>query len=238
MSDMETTANNQKPKRVRQPERVHIAQAVVGLVEAFRRCKPTGRLLATVARSLERDGDAEGAAIVAALGEKNDRGFGPRHWESDKHDAGLRWFDGAAVDLVLRGDAQARLERMAEEFAAVREFVTCGIDPPTRAMFVGPSGTGKTLAARWLGWRLCLPVAVVELDVTSKGIMGATAEAMAKHFEAAVAVPSILFIDEIDAMGMPREAGHKSSGSDIEQARITSALLQRLDWLPPTQIVI
>jgi SpoVK/Ycf46/Vps4 family AAA+-type ATPase len=212
-------------------KRLHIAEIIarLGKQSAFR--PEVRRLLETAALSLERDGDTSGADTIRASLESQSGTV--RSFAASETDNVL-WVDPAPVSLFLDGDTGAAIERLAAECAEVSAFTTLGIDPPTRAIFVGPSGVGKTLAATWIGWKLGLPVAIVTLDQTVKSYLGKTSEQVAAAMKAATSVPSILFIDEIDGLCTSR----MSERSDVgEMTRVTSALLQRLDWLPPSQIV-
>lgn len=222
--------------------RANIADAIVKLAGSLRRGgQGAGRIYETIALSLERDGDAIGAAAIRELAATPANGitYAQAVRQVQGQDDGLRWFDpeDLSAELVLDGETGAALDRFAEQAAAAHDFVAAGIDAPSRALFVGPSGVGKTLAARWLGWRLGLPVAVVAIDETVRSHVGETAENLAKRIEAATRTPSILFLDEIDGMCAVR-GGSDGSAAARELARTTSSLLQRLDWLPPTQIVI
>ena len=72
--------------------------------------------------------------------------------------------------------------------------------PGVRALFVGPSGTGKTLAAAWLATRLGLPIYRVDLaSVTSKYI-GETEKNLAQLFARAEHAEVVLLFDEADSL--------------------------------------
>jgi ATP-dependent 26S proteasome regulatory subunit len=139
-------------------------------------------------------------------------------------------------ELVLEGELREDLDRLLVELEAVPAFVEAGIDAPARVLFSGPSGTGKTLVARWLAGKLGLPLAVVRIDQVVKSLMGETAATLAKVFESMAGSPAVLFLDEIDGLCESRTG----RGEDVhrEMARTTTSILQRLDGLPPQQIVI
>lgn len=196
----------------------------------------TGRCGETVAKAYEATGDVAAAAevrqalletagpVVAAMG----RG------ERDR----LEWFEPTDLSgqLVLDGAAGAAMERLFAELQQAHRLFAAGIDAPTRVLFSGPSGTGKTLAARWLGGRLGIPVAVARLSSVVSSHLGETGANLAKAFDAVSLLPAVLFLDEIDAICARRGGSGKH---DVEEmARVTSTLLQALDMAPPGQIII
>jgi ATP-dependent 26S proteasome regulatory subunit len=223
-------------------KRANIAAAIVKLVQAVQKSKvPDARTFEVIAFSLERDGDSAGAAEVRAL-TADDQGKAHLSFARVAQRAadveGMRWFDPTDLsnEIVWYGESARQMQRLEEEMAAVPDFLAAGLDTPTRALFVGPSGVGKTLAARWLGWRLGLPVAVVVLDQISRSYMGETATRLVRVFEEAAKTPSIIFLDEIDSFSLARGIGGDSVSHEF--SRVTTTLLQRLDWFPPSQIII
>jgi SpoVK/Ycf46/Vps4 family AAA+-type ATPase len=196
----------------------------------------TGRCGETVARAYEAMGDAVAAAavrqalldtagpVVATMG----RG------ERDR----LEWFEPTDLSgqLVLDGTTGAALERLVTELQQAHRLLAAGIDAPTRVLFSGPSGTGKTLAARWLGGRLGIPVAVLRISSVVSSHLGETGANLAKAFEATSLLPTVLFLDELDAICARRDG---TGNRDVEEmARVTSTLLQMLDMALPGPIVI
>jgi transitional endoplasmic reticulum ATPase len=80
-----------------------------------------------------------------------------------------------------------------------------GVDPPTGVLLTGPPGTGKTTIAKVLAAEAaCSFYPVSGADVTSKWV-GESEQRIARlFFRARSNVPSIIFIDEIDAIGGQR----------------------------------
>lgn len=153
---------------------------------------------------------------------------------------GLRWFEPSkqvASELVFYGDHGARLELLIEEWAATKDFLEAGVDAPTRMIFTGPSGSGKSLSARWLGYRMNLPVAIAAIGSTVGSHLGETAGNLSAIFQAATSIDCILFLDELDGISRERGSGGESSASH-EEDRTTTALLQELDWCKPHQLLI
>lgn len=155
-------------------------------------------------------------------------------------DGVLRWFEpdpSLRDELVLSGECRGAIETVARELRHTQAFLDAGVDPTTRLLFSGPSGTGKTLAARWLGALLRLPLAIADVSEVVASHLGETSTNLGAIFKATRERASILFLDEIDALCAKRGGGN-GSACDLELARATTTLLQQLDWLPLRHIVI
>lgn len=99
--------------------------------------------------------------------------------------------------------------------------------PGVRALLVGPSGTGKTLACGWLATRLGLPLYRVDLaSVTSKYI-GETEKNLGELFARAEHAEVMLLFDEADAVFGKRTEVKDSNDRFANQQ--TNYLLQRIE---------
>ena len=99
--------------------------------------------------------------------------------------------------------------------------------PGVRALLVGPSGTGKTLAAAWLATRLGLPLyRVAVASVTSKYI-GETEKNLARLFARAEHSEVVLLFDEADSLFGKRT--EVKDAHDRYANTQTNYLLQRME---------
>jgi ATPase family associated with various cellular activities (AAA) len=130
----------------------------------------------------------------------------------------------------LRAELEALLQRcrgrdrLAEGLgvAAVARY-----HPGVRALLVGPSGTGKTLAAGWLATRLGMPLYRVDLaSVTSKYI-GETEKNLAQLLARAEQAEVILMFDEADSL-FGKRTDVKEANDRFANAQ-TNYLLQRIE---------
>ena len=96
-----------------------------------------------------------------------------------------------------------------------------------RALFKGPSGTGKTLAARHLAAEIGRPLYRVDLAATVSKYIGETERNLERVFEAAESLDIVLLIDEGDALMAGRTG--VSSSTDRYANLETNYLLQRLE---------
>lgn len=138
--------------------------------------------------------------------------------------------------FIASGALASTIDTLCRELKRIDQFLRAGVDPPTRLLFEGPSGAGKTLAARYIAWRLRAPIAIVDLAESSGSKIGETAEIIGRMFEAVrTSATAILFVDEIDVVAPKR--GYDSS-AHIEMSHGTAAFFQKLDATPPGRVVI
>jgi hypothetical protein len=99
--------------------------------------------------------------------------------------------------------------------------------PGVRALFTGPSGTGKTLAAGWLATRLGLPLYRVDLAAVTSKYIGETEKNLAQLLARAENGEVILLFDEADSM-FGKRTDVKESNDRFANAQ-TNYLLQRIE---------
>ena len=112
-------------------------------------------------------------------------------------------------------------------------FVQIGIRPPKGVLLYGPPGTGKTMIARAVSEDADASFFVINGPELLSKYVGESEGALANVFERAVEEqPSVIFIDEIDAL-CPRRDGRTSEGghSGVEEVdkRMVSTLLTLMD---------
>ncbi|MBZ0314895.1 MAG: ATP-binding protein [Anaerolineae bacterium] len=99
--------------------------------------------------------------------------------------------------------------------------------PGVRALFVGPSGTGKTLAAGWLATRLGLPLFRVDLAAVTSKYIGETEKNLAQLLARAEQSEVVLLFDEADSM-FGKRTEIKEANDRFANAQ-TNYLLQRIE---------
>ena len=136
--------------------------------------------------------------------------------------------------LVLSPELRAELETLLARChhrdgltdrlgAAAHARYTAGV----RALLVGPSGTGKTLACCWLATRLGLPLYRVDLaSITSKYI-GETEKNLARLLARAERTEAVLLFDEADSL-FGKRTDVRESNDRFANAQ-TNYLLQRIE---------
>ncbi|HEX7961512.1 MAG TPA: ATP-binding protein, partial [Terriglobales bacterium] len=99
--------------------------------------------------------------------------------------------------------------------------------PSVQALFVGPSGTGKTLAALWLASRLGLPLYRVDLAATTSKYIGETEKNLSQLLGRAEHAGVVLLFDEADSI-FGRRTDIKDSNDRFANSQ-TNYLLQRME---------
>jgi len=99
--------------------------------------------------------------------------------------------------------------------------------PGVRALLVGPSGTGKTLAAGWLATRLGLPLYRVDVASVSSKYIGETEKNLARLFARAEHSEVLLLFDEADSL-FGKRTDVKDAHDRYANAQ-TNYLLQRME---------
>jgi AAA+ superfamily predicted ATPase len=109
------------------------------------------------------------------------------------------------------------------------------IKPGYRALFYGPSGTGKSLTATLLGKATNKEVYRIDLSMIVSKYIGETEKNLSKVFDIARDKEWILFFDEADALFGKRTAANSSNDRHANQQ--TAHLLQLIEDFPGVVIL-
>ena len=131
-------------------------------------------------------------------------------------------------------DVKATLSEAIEWPLAYKElFTATATDPPSGILMYGPPGTGKTLLARAVAGESGVNFIHVAGPEIMDRYVGESEEAVRELFERArQTAPSIIFLDEIDAI-----AGHRGGGNEVTE-RVVSQLLAELDGITENPNVV
>ncbi|WP_306660848.1 AAA family ATPase [Mycolicibacterium fortuitum] len=137
---------------------------------------------------------------------------------------------GLERDEPILGIATRRaLVQVIEERLHRARLLDAGLSPSRAALFVGPPGVGKTMAARWIAAELGVPLAVLDLSSVMSSYLGKTGINLRHAFDYAKQSECVLLLDELDAIGKRR-----GDDSDVgELKRLVTVLLQQIDDWPP-----
>jgi proteasome regulatory subunit len=149
---------------------------------------------------------------------------------------GMEIIETPDVDYEDIGGLDAQIQELREtvELPLIKPeaFKKIGIDPPKGILLYGPPGTGKTLLAKAVARRTKAAfIRVVGSELVQKYI-GEGARLVRELFELArEKSPSIVFIDELDAIGAKRL--ESATSGDREVQRTLMQLLSEMDGFDP-----
>jgi cell division protease FtsH len=131
-------------------------------------------------------------------------------------------------DVAGANEAKEELWEVVEFLKHPRKFRNLGAEIPKGVLLVGPPGTGKTLMARAVAGEANVPFFHISGSEFVEMFVGVGASRVRDLFDKAKkAAPSILFIDEIDAVGRQRGAG--LGGSHDEREQTLNQILTEMD---------
>jgi cell division protease FtsH len=140
------------------------------------------------------------------------------------------------ADVAGVDEAKNDLVEVVEFLKTPQKFQRLGGKIPRGVLLVGPPGTGKTLLARAVAGEAGVPFFSISGSEFVEVLVGVGASRVRDLFEQAKkASPSIIFIDEIDAVGRQRGA---SINSNDEREQTLNQLLVEMDGFDAHQAVV
>ncbi len=131
-------------------------------------------------------------------------------------------------DVAGLDEAVEELQEIKEYLEAPQRFQAMGAKIPKGVLLFGPPGTGKTLLARAVAGEAGVPFFSISGSDFVEMFVGVGASRVRDLFEQAKAnAPSIVFMDEIDAVGRHRGAG--LGGGHDEREQTLNQLLVEMD---------
>src|SRR6266566_1251184 len=141
------------------------------------------------------------------------------------------------VDVAGVEEPRQELQEVVEFLKEPQKFVSLGARIPRGVLLVGPPGTGKTLLARAVAGEGGVPFFSISGSEFVEMFVGVGASRVRDLFMQAVKnAPSIIFIDELDAIGKARGVNMFSGNDEREQT--LNQLLAEMDGFDPNQGVI
>ena len=144
----------------------------------------------------------------------------------------VKFSDVAGVD-----EAVEEMQEIKDFLSNPAKYQSMGAKVPRGCLLVGPPGTGKTLLARAVAGEAGVPFFSISGSDFVEMFVGVGASRVRDLFQQAKdAAPSIIFIDEIDAVGRQRGAG--LGGGHDEREQTLNQLLVEMDGFESNESVI
>ena len=144
----------------------------------------------------------------------------------------VKFSDVAGVD-----EAVEEMQEIKDFLSNPAKYQSMGAKVPRGCLLVGPPGTGKTLLARAVAGEAGVPFFSISGSDFVEMFVGVGAARVRDLFQQAKdAAPSIIFIDEIDAVGRQRGAG--LGGGHDEREQTLNQLLVEMDGFESNESVI
>ena len=144
----------------------------------------------------------------------------------------VRYGDVAGAD-----EEKEELKEVVDFLKAPEKYTKVGARIPKGVLLIGPPGTGKTLLAKAVAGEAGVPFFTISGSEFMEMYVGVGASRVRDLFDQAKRnAPSIIFIDEIDAIG--RQRGTGLGGSHDEREQTLNQLLVEMDGFTPNAGVI
>lgn len=126
------------------------------------------------------------------------------------------------TDVIGAEDAKDELKYFVEFLKHPAKFMRSGVKAPKGILLYGPPGTGKTLLAKAMAGESDVTFIAAEGNQFLKKYVGEGPESVHALFNTARKyAPSILFVDEIDAIGKNRDGSDGVNSADVLTAFLT-----------------
>lgn len=150
----------------------------------------------------------------------------------DKGKQAVKFADVAGVD-----EAKRELEEIVDFLKNPGKYKAVGARTPKGVLLVGPSGVGKTLLARAVAGEAGVPFFSMAGSEFMEMLVGVGSARVRDLFGTAKkSAPSIIFIDEIDAIG--RQRGNGLMGGHDEREQTLNQILVEMDGFTPNDNVV
>ena len=139
-----------------------------------------------------------------------------------------------ATAPILEPTSQTSIETLIAERRGAARLLAAGLEPPSRALLLGPPGVGKSMTARYLAAALGLPLVTIDLAAVVSSYLGKTGHNLRRVFDYARSYECVLLADEFDALAKRRD----DEGDVGELKRLVNLLLMELDRWPSSTLFV
>ncbi|HEX4011814.1 MAG TPA: ATP-dependent zinc metalloprotease FtsH [Solirubrobacteraceae bacterium] len=142
-------------------------------------------------------------------------------------------------DVAGIDEAKAELTEIVDFLKTPERYQRLGGRMPHGVLLYGPPGTGKTLLARAVAGEAHAAFFSIAASEFIEAIVGVGAARVRDLFaKAKEAAPSIIFIDELDAIGRSRQGSAGITGANDEREQTLDQILTEMDGFESNQAVV
>ncbi|WP_346349483.1 AAA family ATPase [Lactococcus petauri] len=196
-----------------------------------------------IIRALKKE-DEEYAKKVSSIlmnyrsGASLTRSFGhdplPKDEDGSSHLVKVENNENFSSEIFLSKKYEETINTFLKNRKHIDKLVDFGISPSNSILLYGQPGVGKTYLAKYISYKTELPLITLDLSSTISSYLGKTGKNLKEALDYAKRAPSILFLDEFDAIAKKRG----DSGDLGELKRIVNVLLKELETWPFDCILI
>jgi cell division protease FtsH len=171
---------------------------------------------------------SSGAGVMGSFGKSTARRVDQAQVERVTFD------DVAGID-----EAEQELEEVVDFLKRPERYHKLGAKIPHGVLLYGSPGTGKTLLARATAGEANAAFFTMSASEFVEAIVGMGASRVRDLFkQAKEAAPSIIFIDELDAIGRSRSSGGYSGSNDEREQTLNQILTEMDGFEPDTDVIV
>ena len=142
------------------------------------------------------------------------------------------------ADVAGLKEAKEELNEIVDFLKSPKKYIDMGAKIPRGVLLMGPPGTGKTLLARAVAGEAGVPFFHISASEFVEMFVGVGAARTRDAFATAKrSAPSILFVDEIDAVGRERGAG-MGGGHDEREQTLNQILVEMDGFDRDTRVIM
>jgi cell division protease FtsH len=143
------------------------------------------------------------------------------------------------ADVAGIDEAKAELTEIVDFLRSPDRYQRLGGRMPHGVLLAGPPGTGKTLLARAVAGEAHAAFFSIAASEFIEAIVGVGASRVRDLFaKAKEAAPSIIFIDELDAIGRSRQGSISVTGANDEREQTLDQILTEMDGFESNEAVV
>ena len=135
---------------------------------------------------------------------------------------------------IWTAQVKEQLEQLLLEQVQIAALHKADLHPTKSALFTGPPGVGKTMAAKWIAAKLDRPLITLDLAAVMSSFLGRTGNNVRNVLDYAKGVHCVFLLDEFDAIAKRRDDVIEIG----ELKRLVTVLLQEIDEWPNTGLLL